>query len=268
MFFCHKCKSNQHRPFQLVFPEKLLTQIQWKSKIFSSAAGRKWTKGEMKIEELLVLVAPFLDDGSLNGHRIYSDRRIYSPPDWNLGGRGRFSVTKDGFETCKILKKTSAGLICFIARETAGRYWANQGQLYPTKVKYTPTFLTANVKHIIRDLVFGIFVFVNSVTVCFRIWLCSSFYSVSVCLWIWYLCIFVFGTVCLCIWCSVSLYLVSECLCIWYCVSLYLGICVRGGRRRWLSGADHSGHQNQHHPPRSMHPTYYSVLLLSSSTYN
>ena len=102
--FCHKCKSNHHRPFHFVSLEKLLTQIQWKSKIFSSAAGRKWTKGEMKIEEVLVLVAPFLDDGSLNGHRIYSDRRIYSPPDWNLGGRGRFSVTKDGFETCKILK--------------------------------------------------------------------------------------------------------------------------------------------------------------------
>ena len=136
--FCHKCKSNHHRPFQLIFLEKLLTQNQWKSKIFSSAAGRKWTKGEMKIEEVLILVAPFLDDGSLNGHRIYSDRRIYSPPDWNLGGRGRFSVTKDGFETCKILKKMSAGLIWFIARETAGRYWANQGQLYPTKVKYTP----------------------------------------------------------------------------------------------------------------------------------
>ena len=139
-FFCHKCKSNHHRPFQLVSLEKLLTQIQWKSKIFSSAAGRKWTKGEMKIEDLLVLVAPFLEDGSLNEHRIYSDRRIYSPPDWNLGGRGRFSVTKDGFETCKILKKMSAGLICFIARETASRYWGSQGQLYPTKVKYTPTF--------------------------------------------------------------------------------------------------------------------------------
>ena len=139
-FFCHKCKWNHHRPFQLVSLEKLLTQIQWKSKIFSSAAGRKWTKGEMKIEGLLVLVAPLLDDGSLNGHRIYSDRRIYSPPDWNLGGRGRFSVTKDGFETCKILKKMSAGLICFIARETASRYWGNQGQLYPTKVKYIPTF--------------------------------------------------------------------------------------------------------------------------------
>ena len=138
--FCHKCKWNHRRPFQLVSLAKLLTQIQWKSKISSSAAGRKWTKGEMKIEKVLVLVAPFLDDGSLNGHRIYSDRRIYSPPDWNLGGRGRFSVTKDGFETCKILKKMSAGLICFIARETASRYWASQGQLYPTKVKCTPQF--------------------------------------------------------------------------------------------------------------------------------
>ena len=136
--FCNFFATNASRIIIASF--NLRTQIQWKSKIFSSAAGRKWTKGEMKIEEVLVLVAPLLDDGSLNGHRIYSDRRIYSPPDWNLGGRGRFSVTKDGFETCKILKKMSAGLICFIARETASRYWGNQGQLYPTKVKYTPTF--------------------------------------------------------------------------------------------------------------------------------
>ena len=40
--FCHKCKWNHHRPFQLVSLAKLLTQIQWKSKIFPSAAGRKW----------------------------------------------------------------------------------------------------------------------------------------------------------------------------------------------------------------------------------
>ena len=130
-------------------------------------------------------------------------------------------------------------------------------------------------KHIIRDLVFGIFVFVNSVTVCFRIWLCSSFYSVSVCLWIWYLCvciwylcIFVFGTVCLCIWCFVSLYLVSECLCFWYCVCTWVSVLEEeeeGGCQEQITQDIRISTTLPSPCIRLTTPYYYFLLLLTTS---
>ena len=177
-------------PLSTCFPRKIADTDPVKVQNLLLSRRKEMDKGrdeDWGPPRLLVLVAPFLEDGSLNGHRIYSDRRIYSPPDWNLGGRGRFSVTKDGFETCKILKKMSAGLICFIARETASRYWGNQGHLYPTKVKYTPTFCFWHLMWSIEsESVLGIWllcVYVFGICVSSNLALCVSLFGICMSLY-------------------------------------------------------------------------------------